>query len=176
MTTQITLDTRIEDAVGGRTAKAIEKAFGYRTVLELLRHYPRRMAERGELTNLAELRIDEEVTVLAEVRKVAEFGYGKTGRVVITVGDGKGELDLVFFGPKVRWRVAHTKVGSLGLFSGKVGVFNRRRQLVHPEFHLLSDEAMAMQEADYYSRTLIPVYPATKDIRTWHIQNAVKQV
>ena len=33
---------RIEDAVGGRTAKAARGGFGMRTVGELLRHYPRR--------------------------------------------------------------------------------------------------------------------------------------
>ena len=35
-----------------RTAKALENGLGLRTVEDLLRHYPRRYAERGELTDL----------------------------------------------------------------------------------------------------------------------------
>jgi ATP-dependent DNA helicase RecG len=171
----ITLASRVEDTVGGRTAKALEKAFGIRTVGDLLRHYPRRLAERGELTDLGALRVDDEVTVLAEVLTVKTMGYGKTARVVITVGDGKGTLDLVFFGPRSKWRGTNTPIGSVGMFSGKVGLFNRQRQLVHPDFQLLRDTGMAELEADMFSRKLLPIYPATKDIRTWHVAEAVKQ-
>jgi len=46
---RLTLDSRLSGALGGRTAQAIERAFGYRTVGELLAHYPRRYALRGEL-------------------------------------------------------------------------------------------------------------------------------
>jgi len=66
-----TLDTRLVDVVGGRTAKALSSGFDMETVADLLRHYPRRMAERGELTDLASLRVDDEVTVLAEVRSAS---------------------------------------------------------------------------------------------------------
>ncbi len=170
----ITLDSSIADAVGGRTAKPIEKSLDLHTVGELLRHYPRRLAERGELTNLDELRVDDEVTVLATVKKAAMVGRPPGQRAVITVSDGRGELDLVFFGGKrVEWRVKNAVVGTVGLFSGKVGVFNRRRQLVHPEWLLLQDDTLAEHEADAYSRALIPVYPATKEVRSWTIANSI---
>ena len=108
----ITLDSPIADAVGGRTAKPIEKSLGLHTVGELLRHYPRRLAERGELTDLDELRVDDEVTVLATVKKAAMVGRPPGQRAVITVSDGRGELDLVFFGGKrVEWRVDNAVVG-----------------------------------------------------------------
>jgi ATP-dependent DNA helicase RecG len=170
----VTLSSRLDGVVGGRTAKALEKAFGLRTVGELLRHYPRRMAERGELTDLAALVVDEDVTVLARVSKVGLLGHGRTVRVVITVGDGRDELDLVFFGPRQKWRADRTPIGSLGMFSGRVGLFRRRRQLVHPDFRLLADDDLATQEADLFARKLIPVYPATKDIRPWAIAGAVR--
>jgi ATP-dependent DNA helicase RecG len=174
---KVTLATRLNEVVGGRTANALEKAFGLRTVGELLRHYPRRMAERGELTDLAELKVDEDVTVLARVRKVELLGYGRSVRVVITVGDGRDELDLVFFGARQKWRADKTTIGALGMFSGRVGMFRRRRQLVHPDFRLLGGEdELAVHEADLFARTLIPVYPATKDIRTWVIAESVRRV
>jgi ATP-dependent DNA helicase RecG len=176
MSARITLASRLEEAVGGRTAKAFERGLGLHTVGELLRHYPRRMAERGDLTDLASLRLDEDVTVLARVRRAALLGVGRTQRAVITVGDGHGEIDLVFFGPRNRWRAEKTPVGALGLFAGRVGQFNRRRQLVHPEFHLLDGDSMTEYEADLYAKRLIPVYPAAKEIATWTIARSVAHV
>ena len=170
-----TLDTRLDDVVG-RAATALEKAFGLRTVGDLLRHYPRRLAVRGELTDLAALQVDEDVTVMAEVRKCDVLGHGNGTRLVAVVGDGTGTLDLVFFGRRNLWRQKELVPGVRGLFSGKVGVFNRRRQLAHPEYMLLKGDGLDRLEADDYANTLIPVYPATKDIRTWAIANAVDVV
>ena len=173
----ITLDSSIADAVGGRTAKPIEKGLGLHTVGELLRHYPRRLAERGELTNLDELRVDDEVTVLATVKRAVMVGKPPGQRAVVTVSDGRGELDLVFFGGRrVEWRVKQAVPGTVGLFSGKVGVFNQRRQLVHPEWQLLPDDTLAAHEADAFAGALIPVYPATKEVRSWTIANSIAHV
>jgi ATP-dependent DNA helicase RecG len=174
---KITLTSPVEEAVGLRTAKVLDKAFGIRTTGDLLRHYPRRMVERGELTNLSELRIDDEVTVLARVTKAQVLGRdARTTRAVITVSDGTGELDLVFFGRRQAWRADKTAVGSVGMFAGKVGMFQRRRQLIHPDFQLLDTEVLAEQQADMFARRLMPVYPANKDIRTWVIANTVRRV
>ncbi|MGI8760490.1 MAG: ATP-dependent DNA helicase RecG [Jatrophihabitantaceae bacterium] len=171
------LDTRLSEVLGGRTAKPMEAAFGLRTVGDLLRHYPRRMAERGELTDLAALRIDDDVTVLARVRRCAVRGQGTGLRLEVVVGDGTGELQLVFFGRRSTWRERELQPGTMGLFSGRVGVFNRRRQLTHPDYQILQEhDPDARSEADGYAGALIPVYPATKDLRTWTISRAVDQV
>jgi ATP-dependent DNA helicase RecG len=178
----VDLGTPLSSVVGGRTTKPLENAFGIRTVGDLLRHYPRRMAERGELTDLASLRLDDDVTVLAEVRSCAVKDYGAPGqrrvnkRLEVIVGDGKGTLQLVFFGNRQVWREKDLQPGALGLFSGKVGEFRGRRQLSHPDYLILSSEVMAEQEADVYAGRLIPVYPASKDIRSWTISNTVKLV
>ena len=87
-----TLDAKLNAVVGGRTATPLEKAFGMHTVRDLLAHYPRRMAERGELTDLAALRIDDEVTVVADVRTAKVVGFGKGERLEVVVGDGKSTL------------------------------------------------------------------------------------
>jgi ATP-dependent DNA helicase RecG len=173
------LDTRLAEVLGGRTAKPMQKAFGLRTVGDLLRHYPRRMIERGELTELSALRVDEDVTVMARVLTNEVKGHGKSARVEIAVGNGgqPGRLQLVFFGARNTWRHKDLPPGTLGLFAGRVGEFNGRRQLVHPEYKVLQgDSALAGTEADLYAGALIAVYPASKDVRTWVISNSVAQV
>ncbi|MGH8963248.1 MAG: ATP-dependent DNA helicase RecG [Jatrophihabitantaceae bacterium] len=176
------LGTPLSGIVGGRTTKPLEKAFDIRTVGDLLRHYPRRMAERGELTDLAALRVDDDVTVMAEVRSsaVRQYGtpgrHGRSSRLEVVVGVGRDTLQLVFFGNRQAWRERDLRPGALGLFSGKVGEFRGRRQLAHPEYMILRSDEMAEQEADIYAGRLIPVYPASKDIRSWTISNAVDLV
>ncbi len=169
-----TLDTQLAEVVGGRTAKALEKGFAMRTVRDLLAHYPRRMAERGELTDLATLRIDDEVTVVADVRSSAIKRAQNGVRLEVVVGDSRGSLQLVFFGRTAHWREKDLQVGRRGLFSGKVGDFRGRRQLVHPDYQLLPGDELDDAEADLYAGRLIPVYPATQAVRTWTISEAVR--
>lgn len=169
-----TLDSKLVDAVGARTATALEKAFGMRTVRDLLAHYPRRMAERGELTELSSLRVDDEVTVVADVL-TSQVRRSRNGqRLEVVLGDGRARLQLVFFG-KGAWRGKELVPGRRGLFSGKVGEFNGKRQLVHPDYMLLRGDGFDEVEADVYAGRLIPVYPATQAVRTWTISNTVKQ-
>jgi ATP-dependent DNA helicase RecG len=174
----VTLDSRLGEVVGGRTASSLEKAFGTRTVRDLLAHYPRRLAERGELTELSSLRLDEEVTVVAEVRSakvIRPRGGGRNVRLEVVVGDGRATLQLVFFGPRATWREKELQPGVRGLFSGKVGEFRGQRQLVHPEYLLLRGDPLDDVTADLYANRLIAVYPATQSVRSWVVANAVKQ-
>jgi ATP-dependent DNA helicase RecG len=166
------LQLSLTDVVGGRTAKLLDTAFEMRTVGDLLRHYPRRLAERGELTDLASLRVDEDATVVAEVQRSARKGAGSGLRLEVVVGDGKGTLTLVFFGKRNIWRERELYPGQRGMFSGRVKLFNRTRQLAHPEYQLLGAESEGAAEG--FAGALIPVYPATKDVATWTIANSVR--
>lgn len=173
------LDAPLVDVLG-TTAKLFEAAFDIRTVGDALAHYPRRLAERGELTDLASLQVDDDVTVLAEVRSTA-IRRNRTGtpgyRLEVNVGDGRGTLRLTFFAKqegKLTWRANLLTPGTTGLFAGKVSVFNNVRQLTHPEYILLDDEGGAAELGVDFASTLIPVYPATKDLRTWTIAKSIK--
>jgi ATP-dependent DNA helicase RecG len=136
------------------------------------------LAERGELTDLASLRVDDDVTVLAEVRssRVIRNRNRSGSRLEVVVGDGKGTLKLTFFGNRQTWRERELPPGTLGLFAGKVSVFNNSRQLTHPEYVVLQGDGLERLEADDFASALIPVYPATKEIRTWQISNSVRLV
>jgi ATP-dependent DNA helicase RecG len=167
--------------VGGRTSRALERAFGMRTVGDLLEHYPRRIEERGELTDLSQLRVDDDVTVLAEVRSRTVVPYSRRevhgrleSRLEVVVSDGTGSLQLTFFGRSNSWRQHDLVPGRLGLFAGKVTTFRGRRQLTHPDYVLLPRDGFEHHEADLFADKLIPLYPATKDVRSWTISRAVQ--
>ncbi len=170
----VALGTPLKNALGDKTAAALGKGLGLTTVGDLLRHYPRRYARHGELTDLAHLPLDEEVTVLAEVAKVMGRPYkNKKGSILeVTVTDGRGTLKLTFFNQA--WRQKQLQVGRQGFFAGKVTVFNGVRQLTHPDYELV--DARPTLDVNAFTDELIPVYPATEMMQSWKIRNSVKLV
>lgn len=173
------LDQKLASALGGRTAQVLEKAFGMRTVGDLLAHYPRRYARRGELTALSELRIDEPVTIVAEVRSVSERRMqNRRGSILeATISDGHGILTLTFFNQS--FRKAELRPGVRGIFSGKIGAYRGTRQLTHPDYELFdADEAAAMdaEQARRWAETPVPLYPATASFPSWKLQKCVETV
>lgn len=174
---KVLLSTRLGAVLGDATAKALAAAFEINDVESLLRHYPRRYAERGELTDLAQLVPGEHATVMAEISRVNEIpGRGKAGsRLEVTVTDGTANLDLAFFAHG-RWHRSKLKVGARGLFAGKVGEFRGRRQLAHPEYALIpeaDEEDVASEIAETFANALIPVYPASAKLPSWRIARAI---
>jgi ATP-dependent DNA helicase RecG len=171
------LEEPLRRILGDNTAKVLAKGLGLHTVGDLLRHYPRRYAERGELTNLADLRVDEHVTVLAEVQRVSVRPMrNRPGTIVeAVVTDGKGQLTLTFFGKRQAWRGDQLQPGRRGLFAGKVTKFKGVRQLAHPEYQLL-DDGEDTTTAEGFAGALIPVYAATADLPSWRLAKAVSTV
>ena len=55
------LDSKLVNVVGDRTAKVLDSVFGYKTLSDLIHHYPRRYLVRGELSDIAELKEGDEV-------------------------------------------------------------------------------------------------------------------
>jgi ATP-dependent DNA helicase RecG len=173
------LDQRLASALGGRTAQVLEKAFGMRTVGDLLAHYPRRYARRGELTALSELRLDEPVTIVAEVRSVSERRMqNRKGSILeVTISDGLGILTLTFFNQT--FRKQELRPGVRGIFSGKIGAYRGARQLTHPDYELFDpDEAAAMDDdqARRWAETPVPLYPATANFPSWKLQKAIETI
>ncbi|WP_329137031.1 ATP-dependent DNA helicase RecG [Streptomyces sp. NBC_01476] len=168
------LDEKLRNLVGDRTAKVLDEHLGLRTVGDLLHHYPRRYAERGELTRLADLPVDEYVTVVAQIAKADKrtYGGGKGVRLEVVVTDGSGSLTLVFFSKAAHAHAHRLIPGRRGMFSGKVSVFNRTRQLAHPDYQLL-DADEGEEAVDAFANRLIPLYPAVKQITSWRIAQAV---
>ncbi|HEV7657778.1 MAG TPA: ATP-dependent DNA helicase RecG [Mycobacteriales bacterium] len=167
------LDTPLEDLVGGKTATPLAKGLDLETVGDLLRHYPRRYAERGKLTNLRDLSPGEDVTVFARVSKVGRRQMrARRGTIVeAEITDGQGTLKLTFFNQP--WREKELEVGRQGLFAGKVTVFNGKRQLNSPDFRILDAEE-SKGDIEEFAGALIPVYPATSATPTWTIARCVR--
>ena len=90
--------------VGAGSAKALRETFGIETVGDLLGHYPRRLEDRGKLTDFSDLPLGEHVTVLAKTVAISTHPFRpKSGtrrnatRTEVLVTDGTRELTCTFF-------------------------------------------------------------------------------
>ncbi|WP_372968838.1 ATP-dependent DNA helicase RecG [Microbacterium sp.] len=177
----LTLDSPLEEALGATPAKSLDRAFGMKTVGDLVSHYPRRYADPGELTPIRELPLGETVTIVAEVlSSSARAMRNRRGAMVdVVIGDGIGKMSLTFFAKNLgaaKWRSEDLAVGRRGVFSGKVGEFNGMTQFAHPEYELFDDEDAARRRADARAAVLIPIYPATSTLQTWQIAKFITRV
>ncbi|MEU9241052.1 ATP-dependent DNA helicase RecG [Streptomyces sp. NPDC048385] len=176
------LEEPLKKVLGPATAKVMAEHLGLHTVGDLLHHYPRRYEERGQLTHLADLPMDEHVTVVAMVADArlhtfasAKAPRGKGQRLEVTITDGSGRLQLVFFGNGVHKPHKELLPGTRAMFAGKVSVFNRRLQLAHPAYELLRGDDPA-ESVETWAGALIPLYPATAKLESWKIGKAVQTV
>ncbi|KOG30259.1 MULTISPECIES: ATP-dependent DNA helicase RecG [Streptomyces] len=175
------LDEPLKKSLGPATAKVMAEALDLHTVGDLLHHYPRRYAERGELTTLADLPLDEHVTVVAQVADARVLTFngakGRGQRLEVTITDGSGRLQLVFFGKGVHKPHKDLLPGTRAMFSGRVSLFNRRLQLAHPAYELLrGDGDESADSVGTWAGALIPIYPATTKLESWKIAKAVDAV
>ena len=169
-----TLDSKLVGVLGDRTTKVLQDLFGYHTVGDLLHHYPRRYLVRGELSNISELNEGDEVTILAEVFSAnSRRLQGRKGNILeVIVTDGTAKLSLTFFNQA--WREKDLKVGKQGLFAGKVGVFNGKRQLAHPDYELIADGNDVDAAVEGFAGKYLPMYPASAKLPSWKISQCIE--
>jgi ATP-dependent DNA helicase RecG len=168
------LESKLSSVIGDRTAKVLTDTFDIKTVGDLMRHYPRRYLVRGELSDISKLVEGDEVTILAEVLSSTNRPLrGRKGSIFeVVVTDGTDKLSLTFFNQA--WREKELKAGRQGLFAGKVGVFNGKKQLAHPDYEMIPDGNDVDAAASSFAGKYLPVYPASAKMPSWKISKCVE--
>ena len=165
-------DTRLVALLGDKTATPMAATLDLHTVGDLVRHYPRRYHERGELTGFADLQVGEHATVFAEVTKVKGRQLRpKLHKTDVTVrGDDGRTMTMAIFNR--RWAEKELRAGRRAFFAGKVERFNNNVQLANPEYQLVDDDD-GVVTADFAGQ-LVPIYPASAKVSTFVLQRCVR--
>jgi ATP-dependent DNA helicase RecG len=159
--------SHVRGVVGEKPAALLEKAFEIRTVGDLLRHYPRRYFEQGELTDLSKLRPGEQATLKVRVLKVdGRQIRPKLHKTDITVTDGTGRLVVTFFNR--RYLTKTLAVDDEIVVAGEVEEFRGKLQLKQPD---MNPDAGGMVDN---AGKLLPIYPATKGLPTWFLRDSIR--
>lgn len=166
--------------LGARTATPLAK-MGLETAGDLLRHYPRRYAEPGTMTDIAELQEGEHVTVMARIESATvRHMRSRAGAMLqAKVSDGQHTLSLTFFAKRsgvLRMHEDKLKPGRTGLFTGTVSNYRGERQLAHPDYLVIGLDEEDQEAAVAAASRPIPMYPATSAVPTWRIERCVATV
>ena len=147
----------ITDLVSVDTAKAKRLAeFGIETVWDLLNLIPRRYLDRSSPTRIRDLKVDEEVGILATISHITVDQRRRMLRIGLT--DGSGKIDLVYF--NAVWQAKRFRVGDEVVAYGKVTqwVASTGRSVLslsNPMLDPLGESTLAV----------IPIYPQSAKSR-----------
>ncbi|MBI3099115.1 MAG: ATP-dependent DNA helicase RecG [Planctomycetes bacterium] len=142
----------------GPERAALLARLGAPTCRDLLYLFPRKYHDRSTISKIRDGRVDEEVTIQAEVLGVHESHRRSGHRIVeVLLGDDTGTIAATWFNQPYMAR--QFKTGDRVLASGKVRFYNGR-QLASPEYeHLAEDDARRLN-----SGGIIPRYPLTEGL------------
>lgn len=154
---KIQLDAGIEylKGVGPQRAEVLKKELGIFTCRDLLFHFPFRYIDRTQFHQVRDVHTDgEQVQLKGILRRLESLGEGRAKRLVGTLRDDTGAIELVWF-QSIQWIEKSLVVGKEYIVFGRVTEFNGRFNIPHPEIEEANPENT--QKARHFD----PVYPTT---------------
>lgn len=137
----------------------LRKELQVHTFGELLSYFPFRYVDRSRFYKITEIR--EEMTfiqVKAVIRSVQTIGPPRSRRLVATVADPTGTLDLVWFKGH-KWVADKLIPGKEFVIFGRPNRFSGRWNIAHPELEVPSDQPPPLSEV------LRPLYNSSEKLK-----------
>lgn len=164
------LDSGIEylKGVGPQRADALKLELGIHTCRDLLFHFPFRYIDRTKFHRIRDVQNEgDQVQLRGTLRRLEALGDGKVKRLVGTLRDETGTMELVWF-KSIQWLEKSLVVGKEYVVFGRVSEFNGRFNMAHPEMEEVAPPGPPGGDENSYSpsgpgsaRTFDPVYPTT---------------
>jgi ATP-dependent DNA helicase RecG len=146
--------------IGEKRAQALE-TIGIFSFSDLMQYYPRRYLDRSNITPIRNLKINETATVVGKVQTCG-IKKGARSRFILVLTDETGFLSCVWFHQIQFWQ-KRFKPGQLLAVSGKIGYFGGK-QIIHPDFDLLSEESENLEDDFLHTGAIIPIYSSTEKL------------
>ena len=156
------LDTHIEylKGVGPVRGELLRKELSVSTCGELLSCFPFRYVDRSRFHRISDIADDRTfVQLRAVIRSVQILGPPRAKRIVATVSDGTGDLDLVWFKGH-QWVSGKLAPGKEYIIFGKPSIFSGRWNIAHPELEAPSEQSPPLSEI------LRPLYSSSERLKS----------
>lgn len=131
---------------------------------DLLNFFPRRYLDRTTVLPIRKLNGQgEEVTVVGQVKKIQQKGYGNKRRLEVIIQDDTAALKGVWFkgGHYIKKQFSE---GEDVAFFGKAKKYGRYISMAHPEYDKIGDSS-DIQDL----KQIVPVYPSNKALAKRYI-------
>lgn len=159
-------ETRIEylKGVGPTKSELLNKELSIFTYADLLEHYPFRYEDRTQFLRISDLHASEVyVQVRGFITHVQHAGYGRKKRLVATLKDDTGTLELVWF-KGIPWIQKKLQPGIEYVVFGKPTRFGKSVNMAHPEIEIFKPHT---GEKGY----LHPVYSTTEKLKARYLDS-----
>lgn len=153
--------------VGPKMAENLQK-LGIERIQDLLFHLPLRYQDRTQIYPIGGVSHGQEVIMEGEVEH-SEIVYRGRRMMICSLSDGTGLLTLRFFHFSNAQQKALSRGTKVRCF-GEVRIGKSSREMVHPEYKILADD-----QAPALSKSLSPIYPATKGLQQRSLVRLVKE-
>ncbi|MEG1510987.1 MAG: ATP-dependent DNA helicase RecG [Bacteroidales bacterium] len=164
------LDTDIKylTGIGPKRGELLTKELNISTLRDLLFFFPFRYIDRSKIYTIKELMPDMAyIQIRGKITRIDNAGDSpRNKRLIITMVDSTGSIDLVFF-KGIKWVVEKLKIGQEYIAFGKPSDFNGTINMVHPELNLATDDIL------YGGSAMMGVYSSTEKIKNSGIGNKI---
>ena len=146
--------------IGEKRAALLDKELGIRTFRDMLYTFPYRYIDRSRIYSISE--IDSSMAYIqlrGRIIRTSTAGTGKGARLVATLRDDSGTIDLVFF-KGVKWVQDKISPAREYIVFGKPSMFNGSWNMVHPELDPVGESGTSS-----WPSTLIGIYSSTDRLR-----------
>jgi ATP-dependent DNA helicase RecG len=154
------LNTKIEflKGVGPKKGELLNKELGIFTFGDLLKHFPFRYVDKTRFFAIRDIQEEGQMVQLRGIlRNLSVVGEGRRRRLVGRLRDESGSIELVWFSG-IHWLEKQLNIGQEYIVYGRVGEFNRKFNIAHPEMEIFDPAKVAT------ASTFAPVYPSTEKL------------
>ncbi len=145
--------------VGPQRAELLKKELGIFSFRDLLEFFPYRHIDKTIVTPIAAIGQEADfVQVAGKLTEIELLGDKRFRRLVATVTDHTGTLELVWF-QGITWIHKSLQPGQAYLVYGRTSSFNGKLQISHPEMEPLQHDKTETRNL------LEPVYPSTEKLK-----------
>ena len=156
------LDREIQylPGIGEKRAALLEKELGIRTFGDMLYTFPYRYIDRSKVYSISEIdSASAYIQLRGKIIRTSTSGSGKTTRLVATLRDESGTIDLVFF-KGLKWIQEKISPSREYIVFGKPSLFNGVWNMVHPELEPVGESGTSS-----WPSTLIGIYSSSDKLR-----------
>lgn len=146
--------------VGPLRAELLKKELGIYTFGDLLQHFPHRHVDKTKVTPISALAPEMDfIQVKGVLLGLHSIGEKRSKRMVAQLKDESGYLELAWF-QGIQYVQKNLVEGQTYLVFGRLGFFNGKPQIVHPEIEPFEVQTMAKKSL------LEPVYGSTEKLKS----------
>ncbi|MEY3538859.1 MAG: ATP-dependent helicase RecG [Bacteroidota bacterium] len=145
--------------VGPLRAELLKKELSIYTFGDLLQHFPHRHVDKTKLTPISQLTPEMDfIQVKGVLLGFHTIGEKRSKRMVAQLRDETGQLELAWF-QGIQYVQKNLVEGQTYIVFGRLGFFNGKPQVVHPEIEPFVAQVMA-------SKSLLePIYGSTEKLK-----------